>query len=106
MTADELLAIRHRSEHFAKYDDVLSGGLADAQRDRAALLAHIDALTPRWQDGEPLADEWVWRETGNGKGAPVLTGATPDGHRTFCVNGEDFWFFWGTARWCPFRLPE
>lgn len=74
--------------------------------DRVALLSHIDALTPRWRDGEPPnVTDYVWREEalGGHDGQVVRVEKWPNGPRYAHSGG--FPRAWGTARWCPIRGP-
>lgn len=105
LTAEELQAIRERAT--LTPDGTMAAWMrytASAPEDRAALLAHIDALTPVWRDGAPPPNTWVLRE---GEGNPVQTVRSASGN--ICYAGAtwegQFTVLWGTARWCPIRRP-
>ena len=74
---------------------------ASAVADRAALLAEVDRLTPRWRDGEPPDLAHVYRREPDGYIIVLAAGA--EGRMGFWAAGE--WHPWGVADWCPLLVP-
>lgn len=74
------------------------------QRPMAA-QAEIDRLTPKWQEGEPPANSWVWRESQTMLDPePVQTRYAYDGPASY-YDAEGTPEPWGTARWAPIPRP-
>lgn len=116
LTPEELATIRERHRvaqpvvaedgfHITVFTQEMARAQQLAPADIDALLAHIDALTPRWREGEPPEGSgWVWRRDEYGE-QPVETRHDSDGRAGY-YDGEGTSEPWGTARWCPIRRPE
>jgi hypothetical protein len=72
------------------------------------LVAELDRLTPRWQDGEPPSSEYfVWREGGDDDVDRVvqLRLLVRKGPLHYYDVDTEAWVPWTPARWSPIPHP-